>query len=63
VTPNSWSLGIRSWGFGRATTPPRGLSKLAGGHSGNFSEYAAKMTLASEAELARDVNKQSPFGN
>ena len=35
--------------------PPRGLSKLAWGHAGNFSEHDVKMTLAGEAEISRNV--------
>jgi hypothetical protein len=35
------------------------LSKLAWGHAGDFSEHTAKMTLAGEAQLNRNLDKQS----
>ena len=35
------------------------LAKSARGHAGDFPEHAGEMTLVGEAELSREIDKQS----
>jgi hypothetical protein len=56
-----WFLLVK--GSARPLLVGEGAPKPAWGHAGDFSESTAKMTLVSEAELDRNIDKHAPLGD